>query len=132
SLAALLLIAGSLGDLLGVRLVFLAGLVVFCVSSLLCGLAQDPVFLIAFRAVQGVGGAAMFATSLALLAHEFEGRDRGVALGVWGATAGAAVAVGPLVGGALTSGASWRWIFFVNVPIGVAALAFGLARVRET
>src|SRR5919197_4470273 len=75
SLAALLLIAGSLGDLLGGRMVFLAGLVVFCLSSLLCGLAQDPTFLIAFRALQGVGGAAMFATSLALLAHEFRGRD---------------------------------------------------------
>jgi EmrB/QacA subfamily drug resistance transporter len=132
SLAALLLIAGSLGDLAGSRMVFLSGLVVFCLSSLLCGLAQDPTFLIVFRALQGVGGAAMFATSLALLAHEFRGRDRGVALGVWGATAGAAVAIGPLVGGALTSGVSWRWIFLVNVPIGAAAVVATAARVRET
>jgi EmrB/QacA subfamily drug resistance transporter len=131
SLAALLLITGSLGDVAGARTVFLAGLVVFCVSSLGCGLAWSPGFLIAFRAVQGVGGAAMFATSLALLAHEFRGRDRGVALGAWGATAGGAVAVGPLVGGALTSGTSWRWIFLINVPIGVLAFAATLIRVRE-
>ena len=131
ALAALLLIAGSLGDLAGARKVFLAGLAVFCVSSLVCGLATTPWFLIAFRAVQGIGGAAMFATSLALLAHEFRGRDRGIALGAWGATAGGAVAVGPLVGGALTSGISWRWIFLINVPIGVVAFALTLARVRE-
>jgi EmrB/QacA subfamily drug resistance transporter len=132
SLAALLLIAGSLGDLAGARKVFLAGLAIFCASSLLCGVAQAPAFLIAFRAVQGVGGAAMFATSLALLAHEFRGRDRGVALSAWGATAGAAVAVGPLVGGALTSGISWRWIFLINVPIGVVAFAVALVKARET
>ncbi|HJU46654.1 MAG TPA: MFS transporter [Gaiellaceae bacterium] len=132
SLAALLLIAGSLGDLAGARLIFLAGLVVFCVSSLLCGLAMDATLLIVFRAVQGVGGAAMFATSLALLAHEFTGRARGVALGAWGATAGAAIAVGPLVGGALVSGASWRWIFLINVPLGLACLAVGITQVAET
>ena len=132
SLAALLLIAGSLGDLGGHRLVFVCGLAVFCASSLACGLAQDPLALIVSRAVQGVGGAAMFATSLALLAQEFQGRDRGVALGAWGATAGAAVAVGPLVGGALTSGVSWRWIFLVNVPIGALAFAAALLRIRET
>lgn len=131
SLAALLLICGSLGDLVGARAVFLAGLAVFCVSSLLCGIAQSPGFLITFRAVQGIGGAAMFATSLALLAHEFRGRDRGVALGAWGGTAGAAVAVGPLIGGALTSGISWRWIFLVNVPIGFLAFIAALVRVGE-
>ena len=118
SLAALLLTAGSLGDLGGHRLVFSVGLVIFSLASLACGLAQDPALLIASRAVQGVGGAAMFATSLALIANEFHGPERGVALGAWGATAGAAVALGPLVGGALTSGVSWRWVFLVNVPIG--------------
>ncbi|HEX5188471.1 MAG TPA: MFS transporter [Streptosporangiaceae bacterium] len=82
--------------------------------------------------MQGIGGAAMFATSLALLAHEFRGRDRGVALSAWGATAGAAVAVGPLVGGALTSGISWRWIFLINVPIGIVAFAVALVKARET
>ena len=131
SLASLLLIAGSLGDLAGARKVFLAGLAIFCASSLLCGLAQSSAFLITFRAVQGIGGAAMFATSLALLAHKYRGRDRGIALSAWGATAGGAVAIGPLVGGALTSGISWRWIFLINVPIGIAAFAATLARVDE-
>jgi EmrB/QacA subfamily drug resistance transporter len=132
SLAALLLICGSLGDLLGHRLTFLAGVVVFTLSSLLCGLSQSADFLIACRALQGVGGAAMFASSLALLAHEFRGRDRGVAFGAWGAVAGAAVAAGPLIGGALTSGVSWRWIFLVNVPIGALVLVVLVTRVRET
>jgi EmrB/QacA subfamily drug resistance transporter len=132
SLAALMLVAGSLGDLLGHRSVFAAGLAVFSISSLLCGLAPDPLFLNVSRAVQGIGGAAMFATSLALIAQEFKGRERGTALGIWGATAGASVAVGPLVGGALTSGIDWRWVFFVNVPIGVATLWLVLVRVAET
>jgi MFS family permease len=132
SLAALLLVAGSLGDLLGHRRVFTMGVVFFIVSSLICGLTTSPVFLIASRAAQGVGGAAMFASSLALLAAEFTGRDRGVALGAWGATAGGAVAVGPLVGGALTSGIGWRWVFFVNVPVGVVTLVLTLARVAQT
>jgi EmrB/QacA subfamily drug resistance transporter len=132
SLAALMLVAGSLGDLLGHRRVFAAGLVAFSLSSLACGLAPDPLFLNVSRAVQGIGGAAMFATSLALIAQEFQGRERGTALGIWGATAGASVAVGPLVGGALTSGIDWRWVFFVNVPIGVATLWVVLAKVAET
>src|SRR5919202_1124946 len=132
SLAALMLVSGSLGDLLGHRKVFAAGLVVFSVSSLLCGLASGPLFLNVCRAVQGVGGAAMFATSLALIAQEFRGRERGTALGLWGATAGASVAVGPLIGGALTSGISWRWVFFVNVPIGALTLWLLLAKVAET
>jgi EmrB/QacA subfamily drug resistance transporter len=132
SLAAVMLVSGSLGDLLGHRSVFAAGLVLFSASSLLCGLAPDPLFLNICRAVQGLGGAAMFATSLALIAREFRGREGGTALGIWGATAGASVAVGPLIGGALTSGIDWRWVFFVNVPIGVLTLALLIARVAET
>jgi EmrB/QacA subfamily drug resistance transporter len=132
SLAALMLVSGSLGDLLGHKRVFTVGLVVFSVSSLLCGIAPDPLFLIISRAAQGVGGAAMFATSLALIGKEFHGRDRGVALGVWGATAGAAIALGPLIGGALTSGISWRWVFFVNLPIGAITIALLLTKVTET
>jgi EmrB/QacA subfamily drug resistance transporter len=132
SLAALMLVAGSLGDLLGHRLVFGIGLAVFSVSSLLCALAPDALFLILCRAAQGVGGAAMFAASLALLANEFKGRERGTALGVWGATAGASIAVGPLIGGALTSGLSWRWVFYVNVPVGALTLLLLWARVGET
>lgn len=132
SLAALMLVAGSLGDLLGHKRVFGIGLTVFTVSSLLCGLAPDALFLILSRAAQGVGGAAMFAASLALLASEFKGRERGTALGIWGATAGASVAVGPLIGGALTSGISWRWVFFVNVPIGALTLWLLAVKVGET
>src|SRR5262249_44576763 len=84
------------------------------------------------RGAQGVGAAAMFATSLALLAQAFHGRERGTAFGAWGATTGLAVAVGPLVGGALTSWAGWEWIFFINVPIGIAAIALTYARVQES
>jgi EmrB/QacA subfamily drug resistance transporter len=84
------------------------------------------------RGLQGIGGAAMFATSLALLAQEFHGRERGTAFGVWGATIGGAVAIGPLVGGALTEGLGWEWIFFVNVPIGIATIVLAETRVRET
>ena len=80
------------------------------------------------RAVQGVGGAIMFATSLALIAAAFSGKERGTAFGIYGAVVGGAVAVGPLVGGALTSGIGWRWIFFVNVPIGVLAVIITLLR----
>jgi EmrB/QacA subfamily drug resistance transporter len=132
SLGALLLVAGSFGDLLGHKRIFAFGVVAFAVSSLLCGVAPDPPFLIASRAAQGIGGAAMFATSLALLGREFQGRDRGTAFGAFGATVGTAVAVGPLVGGALTSGVNWRWIFFVNLPIAALTFALLLSKVGET
>src|ERR671928_283187 len=126
SLASLMLTAGSLADLLGRRTVFIAGLGLFTLASLLCGLAATPLQLNLARALQGVGGAAMFATSLALIAQSFHGRDRGTAFGIWGATIGAAVAVGPLVGGALTEGIAWEAIFFVNIPIGAAAVLLAL------
>jgi EmrB/QacA subfamily drug resistance transporter len=132
SLASLLLTAGSLADLVGRRRVFVIGLSLFTLSSLLCGLASSPSFLTWARALQGIGGAAMFATSLALLAQAYAGRDRGTAFGVWGATIGAAVAVGPLVGGALTEHAGWQWIFLINLPIGVVAIALALTRVAES
>lgn len=132
TLAALLLTAGSLADLLGRRRVFVVGLVLFTVASLLCGLATTPTFLNLARGFQGVGGAVMFATTLALIAQEFQGRERGTAFGIWGATIGAAVAVGPLVGGALTEWISWHWIFFINIPIGLAAIAVTLLRVSES
>jgi EmrB/QacA subfamily drug resistance transporter len=132
SLASLLLTAGSIADLVGRRRVFLFGLGLFTASSLLCGLASSPAFLIWARALQGVGGAAMFATSLALLAQAFHGRDRGTAFGIWGATIGAAVAIGPLAGGLLTEHVSWESIFLVNVPIGAIAIAITLARVVES
>jgi len=131
-LAALLLSTGSLADLFGRRRMFVIGLVVFSVSSLCSGLAQSPVWLNLARGAQGVGGAAMYSTSLALLGQSFRGRERGTAFGIWGAITGLAVAVGPVVGGALTTGLSWRWIFLVNVPIGVASVILTLAKVEES
>jgi EmrB/QacA subfamily drug resistance transporter len=133
SLAALVLTAGVLADRLGRRRVFAAGLIIFTGASLLAGFAGDPTFLNVTRAVQGIGGAIMFAVSLALVAQEFApGRDRGVAMGVYGATIGVAVATGPLVGGALTDALGWESIFFLNVPIGVAAIVITYTKLRET
>ncbi len=132
SLAALLLTAGSLADLYGRRRVFVIGLVLFTLGSVACGSAQDIALLTISRAFQGIGGAAMFATALALLASAFSGKDRGTAFGVFGATTGVAVAIGPVLGGALTSGLSWRWIFFVNIPICLVAVAVTLMKVEES
>ena len=133
SLAALVLTAGVLADRLGRRRVFAAGLAIFTVASLFAGLAPDPTFLNIARAIQGIGGAVMFAVSLALIAQEFQpGRERGAAMGVYGATIGVAVASGPLVGGALTDSLGWESVFFLNVPIGIAAIAITYARVRES
>src|SRR3954463_13860091 len=132
TLATTVLAAGSLADIFGRRRVFTMGLVLFTAASLACGIANDAGLLIAARAVQGVGGGIMFAVSLALLANAFHGRDRGTAFGIWGATTGAAVAIGPLVGGVLTEWAGWRWIFFVNIPIGAAAIVVTMLRVDES
>ena len=132
TLAAFLLTAGSLADLYGRRLLFAIGIVIFTVGSLCCGLATGSLFLAIARGGQGVGGAIMFATSLALLAQAFQGADRGIALGLFGAITGVAVAIGPVLGGAITSGLSWRWIFYVNVPIGIVALAMTLLAVDES
>ncbi|HXS46485.1 MAG TPA: MFS transporter [Solirubrobacterales bacterium] len=122
-LAVFLLTAGSLGDRLGRRRVFSLGLGLFTFASFLCGIAGDPTLLNLARGLQGVGGAAMFATSLALIGQEFHGKDRATAFGVWGATVGGAVAIGPLVGGLITEHFGWEWIFFVNIPIGLMAIA---------
>jgi EmrB/QacA subfamily drug resistance transporter len=132
TLATLLLTSGSLADRYGRRRLFVVGLTVFTLGSLLCGLAQSSLILIVSRSVQGVGGAIMFATSLALLAHSFRGKDRGVAFGVWGAITGVATGLGPILGGVITSGISWRGIFLVNIPIGVVAIAITLRRVDES
>jgi EmrB/QacA subfamily drug resistance transporter len=132
SLAALLLTAGSLADIFGRRRVFVIGTALFTIGSLLCGAAQSIEFLTISRAAQGIGGAAMFATALALLGTAYTGRDRGVAFGAFGATTGVAVAIGPVLGGLLTSGLSWRWIFFVNLPICLVAMGIALVKVRES
>ncbi len=132
TLAAFLLTAGSLADMYGRRLLYLVGLALFTCASVLCGFAASTLMLQLSRGLQGVGGAIMFAVSLALLADAFRGRDRGVAFGVWGTVTGLAVAIGPLLGGVLTSGLSWRYIFFVNVPIGITAVAITITRVAES
>ena len=132
TLAAFLLTAGALADLFGRKRLFTIGLVVFTGASALCGLSGSPTMLNLARGVQGIGGAIMFATSLALIAQAFQGRDRGVAFGVFGAVTGGAVAVGPLIGGVITSGIGWEWIFFVNVPIGIVAVALTLTQVAES
>jgi EmrB/QacA subfamily drug resistance transporter len=132
TLAAFLLTAGSTADRLGRRRMFAIGIVVFTLGSALCGGATGVAFLSVARALQGVGGAIMFAVSLALLAQAFKPAERGVAFGIFGALTGVAVAIGPVLGGAITTGLTWRWIFFVNVPIGLLALIVTLLRVEES
>jgi EmrB/QacA subfamily drug resistance transporter len=132
TLASVLLTTGSLADLLGRRLVFTVGLVLFSCTSLLCAVSPSALFLILARGGQGIGGAIMFSTSLALLAQDFHGRERGTAFGAWGATIASAAAVGPLLGGALTQGLGWPSIFLINVPVGALAVALTLARVGES
>ncbi len=130
-LASFLLTAGSLGDRLGRRRVFTIGFGIFTFASFLCGISNDPTMLNLFRGLQGVGGAGMFATSLALIGQEFQGKDRATAFGVWGATVGGAVAVGPLIGGIITESLGWEWIFFVNIPIGIVAMFLTERKVRN-
>jgi EmrB/QacA subfamily drug resistance transporter len=132
TLASVLLTAGSLADRYGRRLLFTIGLIVFTLGSLLCGVAQSPIMLILSRSAQGIGGAILFATSLALLAQSFHGKERGMAFGIWGATTGVAAGLGPVLGGVITSGISWRGIFLVNLPVGVAALAITRWQVDES
>jgi EmrB/QacA subfamily drug resistance transporter len=132
TLAALMLTSGVLADRYGRKLLFSIGLTIFTLGSLLCGLAVSPLMLIASRSGQGVGGAMMFATSLALLGNSFRGKDRGTAFGVWGAVVGIATAVGPVLGGVITTDWNWRGIFLVNVPVGVLALAVTVWRVEES
>jgi len=133
ALATVVLSAGSLADRLGRRRLFLGGLTLFTVSSVACAAAPSIEVLIGARAVQGVGAAVMFAVSLALLAQAFPGvTERGKALAAYGATIGASFAIGPLVGGALTTGLGWRWVFLINVPIGLACVAVAVTKVRES
>ncbi|WP_131741893.1 MFS transporter [Actinomadura roseirufa] len=132
ALAAALLGAGALADRLGRRRVYVAGLVTFAASSLVCGLAPGTPLLIAARGVQGLGAAAMFATTVALISASYSGRDRGVAFGVWGAVSGAASGIGPIIGGLLTGSLGWRWIFLVNLPVSVVAVALTLRVLAES
>ena len=128
-----LLLGGRLADLLGRRRLFVAGLALFAASSLLCGIAWSEASLIGFRALQGLGGALLAPAALSLLMTTFaEGRDRNLALGIYGAASGSGAAVGVLLGGVLTSYLSWSWIFFINVPVGLAAIALAPVLLRES
>lgn len=132
TLAALLLNTGALADRVGRRRVFVVGLLVFGAASALCGIAGSPAALIAARGVQGIGGAMLFSTGLAILGASYSGPERAKALGAFGAVFGAAVALGPLVGGAIIEIADWRWIFFVNLPVVGLAVIVARRHVQET
>src|SRR6266487_2100663 len=128
-----LLLGGRLADLLGRRRMFVAGLTIFTVSSLLDGLAWSSGSLITFRLLQGLGAALLSPAALSILTTTFrEGRERNLALGIWGAASGSGGAAGVLLGGALTSALSWSWIFFINVPVGVLVLALSPLLLRES
>src|SRR4051794_5134858 len=128
-----LLLGGRLADLFGRRRLFVAGLSLFAASSLLCGLAWSEASLIGFRAVQGLGGALLAPAALSLLMTTFaEGRDRNRALGIYAAASGSGAAAGVLLGGVLTSYLSWSWVFFINVPVAIAAIALTPMLLRES
>lgn len=130
--AALLMVWGTTSDRLGRRRVLAAGLVVFMVASVLCAFAPSGTWLIAARALQGVGGSMILPTTLALLNATFRGPERGIAFAVWGSTIGSMAAVGPVLGGWLTSSFSWHWAFWINVPFGIAVVVLLYASVRES
>lgn len=132
SLASLILLGGSLGDRLGRRRVFVAGVVWFAVASALCGLAQDVTMLVVARVLQGVGGALLTPGSLALIQASFHPDDRARAIGAWSGLAGVSTAVGPLVGGWLVDAASWRWVFLINLPLAAAVVLASLRCVPES
>src|SRR5512133_3757116 len=128
-----LLLGGRLADLLGRRRLFVAGLALFAASSLLCGLAWSSGSLVAFRALQGLGGALLAPAALSLLMTTFaEGRERNRALGIYGAASGSGAAAGVLLGGVITSYFGWSWIFFINVPVGLAAIALTPFLLRDS
>src|SRR2546430_5754191 len=130
--ASLLLTGGKLGDLLGRRLIFVIGLVVFTLSSLFCGLSGSGTELITARAVQGIGAALMMPSTLSIISATFAVRERGTAIGIWAGVSAMALAIGPLLGGIITEHISWNWIFYVNVPIGAAGVLAAIFVVPES
>src|SRR5271170_4500163 len=131
-LAALILVGGSLGDLLGRRLVFVAGVSIFAVASGLCGLSQDIHQLILARSIQGIGAALLVPGSLAVISTSFDEKSRGQAIGTWSGFTAMTTAVGPVLGGWLVEHASWRWVFFINLPLAVAVMAISLWWIPES
>jgi EmrB/QacA subfamily drug resistance transporter len=130
--AALLITLGRLGDQRGRRLMYLGGLVIFLVASVIAGAAQTGDQLIAARLLQGVGGAMILPATQSILNTNFRGRDRAIAFGIWGAVIGGVAAIGPLLGGWLTTNLSWRWSFFINIPIGIIAILGTLKTIKES
>src|SRR5438874_4960711 len=130
--AALMLTGGKLADLLGRRRMFIAGLVIFTLSSLACGLAANGETLIASRTVQGVGAALMNPATLSIITATFPPRQRGMAMGIWVGVSAVALALGPITGGLLAEHAHWSWIFFINVPIGALAIVAARVVIRES
>ena len=128
----LLLTGGKLADLLGRRLIFITGMVVFTAASLWCGLAGSANSLIAARTVQGVGAALMNPATLGILTTAFPPRQRGTAIGIWAGVSALALAIGPIVGGVLTEDISWNWIFFINIPVGILGVVAARAFIDET
>jgi EmrB/QacA subfamily drug resistance transporter len=131
-LAALLLIGGSLGDIYGRRKIFVAGVALFLVASTWCGLAPNIQQLIIARGLQGVGGALLVPGSLALISANFPEKDRGRAIGTWSGFTSITAAIGPVLGGWFTQHGSWRWVFFINVPVGLAVVWLALWKVPES
>ena len=130
--AALMLIGGKLADAYGRRLIFVLGIAVFTAASLACGLASTGDMLIGARVAQGVGAAMMNPATLSIIAVTFPPRQRGTAIGIWAGTSALALAIGPLIGGLLTEHASWNWIFFINVPVGVLGIAASFLLIKES
>src|ERR1700712_520011 len=131
-LASLILVGGSLGDKLGRKKIFMAGIFIFIIGSFACGLAPGILFLIAFRIVQGVGGALMIPGSLSLISSSIDEKERGKAIGTWSAITTVVTMGGPVLGGALADAGLWGYIFFINVPIGIAALLMLALKVKES
>ncbi len=131
-LSALLLVGGSLGDMYGRRKVFATGIAIFCAASMWCGMAPDILQLIGARAIQGVGGALLVPGSLALISAGFSAHDRGRAIGTWSGFTAMTAAIGPVLGGWLAGHGLWRWVFFINIPIGLAVLLVTFTNVPES
>src|SRR5215216_3773469 len=130
--AAFMLTGGKLADLLGRRLIFMVGLVIFTAASLACGLAPNGGFLIGARVVQGLGAALRNPATLSIITATFPPRQRGMAIGIWAGVSAMALAIGPLLGGVITQHISWNWIFFINIPVGILAIVVARVVIRET
>src|SRR5947207_12385178 len=128
----LMLTGGKLADLLGRRRIFIVGLAIFTLASLLCGLASSANFLIGARVFQGVGSALMNPATLSIIAATFPPRQRGAAIGIWAGVSAMALAIGPLLGGVITEQISWNWIFFINVPVGLVGIAVARLVITES